>query len=245
MFCKGPTICFGARMNTNKFPECKAIFFDFGGTLDSDGEHWLDRFYELYEQAGLDVPRSEIKRAFYHADDLCCGDSRLTLLGLRPLMKFHVHLQFEALNLHDSNKEKELMETFCTKSEWFLRRNAGLLDRLKERYRLGLVSNFYGNVATVCAEAGLAESLEVILDSSQVGVSKPTPEIFRIGLKKLDLPAGQVIFVGDSYERDIVPSRELGMKTIWLKGPNPRMPANPGPVDTWITNLSELEALTS
>jgi hypothetical protein len=41
---------------------CKAILFDFGGTLDSDGEHWLDRVYALYETAGLEVAQPEIKR---------------------------------------------------------------------------------------------------------------------------------------------------------------------------------------
>jgi len=232
-------------INASKFRECKAILFDFGGTLDSDGEHWLDRFYALYEHFGLDVPRSEIKRAFYHADALCCNDSLVVSLGLRPLMKHHVHLQFAALNLEDHGKEKKLVEAFCNKSERFLLQNARLLGRVKNRYRLGLVSNFYGNVSILCEEAGLAESLDVILDSAQAGISKPHPEIFLTALGKLNLSPEQVVFIGDSYERDMVPARELGMKTIWMKGPNPRMPENAGPVDAWISSLSELEALIS
>lgn len=42
---------------------------------------------------------------------------------------------------------------------------------------------------------------------------------------------------------NIIPARDLGMKTIWLKGPNPRIPLNAGPVDAWISSLSELEVL--
>lgn len=228
-----------------KFRDCKAILFDFGGTLDSDGEHWLDRFYDLYESAGLQVPHAEIKRAFYHADEMCCLDSRVALEGLRSLMKYHVHLQFQALDLKDPSRENELMEAFCQKSEHFLKRNAWLLKRLKRRYRLGLVSNFYGNAAILCEEAGLGESLEVILDSNQIGVRKPDVEIFRTALFQLGLPPEEVIFVGDSYERDMIPSRELGMKTIWMKGPNPRIPDNGGPVDAWISSLPELEGLLS
>jgi len=83
----------------NSLSGCKAILFDFGGTLDSDGEHWLDRFYELYEMAGLDLPRHEIKRVFYSADERCCEDPRVNELGLRPLMGHHVHLQFLDLGL--------------------------------------------------------------------------------------------------------------------------------------------------
>ena len=232
-------------MDAGKFSTCKAMLFDFGGTLDSDGEHWLDRFYELYAEAGFHLPLSEIKRAFYYADDRCCSDPRINVLGLRPLMRHHVHLQFESLGMGNNGKGRELVESFCSRSEGFLRRNAHLLTRAKRRYRLGLVSNFYGNVAAVCREAGLAELLDVILDSTLVGVSKPDPAFFRLALEQLGLVPEEVIFIGDSYERDMIPTRELGMKTIWLKGPHPRIPLNAGPVDAWITSLSELEALIS
>lgn len=230
-------------MNSGKFRECEAILFDFGGTLDSDGEHWLDRFYALYEQMGLHIPQSDIKRVFYHADELCSSDPQVVSLGLRPLMERHIHLQFTSLNLVDGEIEKRMTEAFCERAEYFIRRNARLLHRIKDHYVLGLVSNFYGNVATLCEEAGLTEILDVILDSAQVGVGKPHPDIFRLALEGLKLPPEKVIYVGDSFERDMIPAREIGMKTIWLKGPNPRIPPNPGPVDASISMLSMLEEL--
>jgi putative hydrolase of the HAD superfamily len=216
---------------------------DFGGTLDSDGEHWLDRFYALYQEAGLAIPSSEIKRAFYRADETCWGNPGVVPMGLRPLMRYHVRHQFEILGLKKDGEEKKMVDAFCAKSEGFLRRNALLLGSLKGRYRLGLVSNFYGNVATLCQEAGLTKLFEVILDSARIGISKPDPEIFQTALRTLDLPAERVIFVGDSYERDMIPAGELGMKTIWLKGPNPRIPFQAPPVDAWISSLNELGAL--
>ena len=230
-------------MKTQDFFRCRAILFDFGGTLDSDGEHWLDRFYELYEQTGFDLPRDQIKRAFYNADQLCCSDPQVIPMGLRSLMKHHVSLQFAALNLKDLSKEEEIVDRFCVKTERALKRNANLLKRLKQVYRLGVISNFYGNVATLCEEAGLTDSLDVILDSIAIGVSKPDPEIFRIALRKFKVVPSQAIFVGDSYERDIIPARQLGVRTIWLKGPNPRIPENAGPADFEISSLMELEAI--
>lgn len=232
-------------MNPWKFRGCKAILFDFGGTLDSDGEHWLDRFYALYERVGLKIPPSEIKRAFYHADDRCSCDPEIISMGLRPLIKRHVYWQFLALSLTDNDRERNLVEGFCAKSEHFLSRNAPLLHRMRNRYRLGLVSNFYGNVATLCEEAGFAKAFDAIIDSALIGISKPNPEIFRAVLDRLRLPPSEAICVGDSFERDMIPSRELGMNTIWLKGPNPRMPENAGPVDVSISSLSELEVLIS
>ena len=93
-------------MSSKNFRDCKAVLFDFGGTLDSDGGHWLDRFYELYDQACLRVAKEEIKRAFYDADDICCEDPRVNSLGLRPLMNFHVHLQFKILGIKDPSAEQ-------------------------------------------------------------------------------------------------------------------------------------------
>ncbi len=230
-------------MEIMHFPHCKAIFMDFGGTLDSDGEHWLDRFYELYEQAEFDFPKAEIKRAFYAADRLCDKDPLVVSMGLRSLMKHHVHLQFATLNFKDPAKEKQIIERFCAKTERTPQRNAQLLRCLKPVYRLGVISNFYGNVAALCREASLADSLDVILDSATVGISKPDPEIFRIALRELNLVAAQAFFVGDSYERDIAPARKLGMKTIWLKGANSRIPENAERADFEISSLMELGSI--
>ena len=69
-------------MDRTKFRECEALLFDFGGTIDSDGEHWLDRFFALYEGEGLDFQRDEIKRAFYEADSACHADAGMPLRGL-------------------------------------------------------------------------------------------------------------------------------------------------------------------
>jgi putative hydrolase of the HAD superfamily len=230
-------------MNFAKFRRCRGILFDYGGTLDGDGEHWLDRFYELYREFGIHAPAEEIKKAFYFADENCYADPEVNDIGLKPLMKLHLRRQFEALKITGNGLAIEIADSFCRRSEQFMARNASLLSQLKDRYCLGLVSNFYGNVSVICREAGLAGSLEAVLDSTRFGSGKPDPGIFLEALRQLGLPPGDVAFVGDSYERDMIPARSLGMKTIWLKGPNPRKPPNAGPVDACITALTQLDGI--
>lgn len=232
-------------MKSKPFANCKAVLFDFGGTLDSDGEHWLDRFYELYGAADIDLPREEIKRAFYWADKACNNDPYVAGLGLRALMAHHVHLQFSVLNLRETLKEQTIVDRFCSKTEFVLQRNERLLGRLKPFFIFGVVSNFYGNLAVLCREAGLDKSLDVILDSSRIGISKPDPAIFALAVKELGVEPAETIFVGDSYERDMLPAGWLGIKTIWIKGPHCRLPEKPGPVDAEISTLTELEFLLS
>ncbi len=227
----------------DRFRHCRAVLLDFGGTLDSDGEHWLDRFYDLYPKTGLGVAQADIKRVFYQADQRCCRSAAVNAMGLRALMDHHVRLQLDALGLDSPQAAAFLVERFCDEIEYHLVRNALLLARLKRHFKLGVVSNFYGNVEVLCREFGLAPHLDVILDSIHVGLSKPDPAFFQEAARRLGIPGRQILFVGDSYDRDMVPARQAGMKTIWLKGPAPRLPDHPVAVDAWIHSLCELERL--
>jgi putative hydrolase of the HAD superfamily len=135
-----------------------------------------------------------------------------------------------------------MADRFCARSEKSLDRARRLLKRVKPSFRLGIVSNFYGNLSAVLKEAGLLDFLEVTVDSKRVGMRKPDPGIFLLALRHLGLSPNHVIFVGDSYERDIVPSGRLGMKTIWLRPSASDVPLEMKP-DALVSTLSEIEAL--
>lgn len=94
--------------------------------------------------------------------------------------------------------------------------SAELLRQLSHRYQLGVVSNFYGNLATVCHEVGLGSFLTIVVDSAQVGCLKPDPQIFRLALAGLKAEPAQTVFVGDSLPRDMAGARGVGMAHIWL-----------------------------
>ena len=64
-----------------------------------------------------------------------------------------------------------------------------VLKELSEKYPLVLVSNFYGNVETVLKDFGIDTYFKEIIESAVVGVSKPDPKIFSLGVEALGLPA--------------------------------------------------------
>src|SRR5689334_14843655 len=110
-----------------------AILFDFGGTLDSDGQHWLDRFYRIYEQIGLShIPQARIKEAFYWADAQLEKNPAIQKAGFREMMTQHVHHQFEKLALKDPTRESEAAMAFARPSEKILHRNRHLLEKLHQ-----------------------------------------------------------------------------------------------------------------
>ena len=70
----------------------------------------------------------------------------------------------------------------------------------------------------VLKDFGLDGFFSRIVESSVVGVRKPDPAIYRLGVEAMGLPAGQVLVVGDSFSKDVVPAKKVGCKVAWLKG---------------------------
>jgi putative hydrolase of the HAD superfamily len=219
-----------------------AVLLDFGGTLDGDGLHWLDRFQAIYAGCeGLAVSPLEIKNAFYEADRRLLADSAIGTCGFREMMRRHAMWQLRGLGLDDAGLAERLAEEFTGPAEEALRQNRPVLQRLRdEGYRLGVVSNFYGNVAALCEEAGLATLLDVIIDSAVIGLCKPDPGIFAAALSRLEVAAGEAVMVGDSFERDMRPARMLGIHTLWLAPGREVECPDPTLVDGVIRSLADL-----
>jgi HAD superfamily hydrolase (TIGR01509 family) len=95
-------------------------------------------------------------------------------------------------------------------------RNRPILGRLRKDYRLGVVSNFSGNLEPCLRELELRRYFSVVADSAVIGIAKPDPRIFTDALTQLDAPAARAWMVGDNFEADIRPACELGMRTCWL-----------------------------
>ncbi len=150
-----------------------------------------------------------------------------------------------ALAVGDPHAADRVADRFLADAHRHLRRNQALLERWRGRYRLGVVSNFYGNLETVCHNVAISPLLSVIVDSEQVGCSKPDPRIFATALDALGVAAADATFIGDSAARDMAGARALGMRHIWLTG-TPAPAAGPCcPGDAMIHSLAEAEALLS
>jgi putative hydrolase of the HAD superfamily len=219
------------------------LLFDFGGTLDASGVHWLTRFYALYPQVGLQVEPECIKEAFYCADAALPTYPEVSTWRFLPMMQAHVTAQLRHLGLPVETYLQPLAEGFWHAAAASLQTSVRVLRALRRRYTLGIISNFYGNVTTLCQECGLADLCDVIIDSAAVGVRKPDPQIFTLALRHLGRVPYTAAYVGDSFERDVLPARSAGLQTIWLRGQAPRPCPDPSAVDATLSSLEELPAL--
>ena len=214
------------------------LLFDFGGTLDADGLAWKTRFRQLYRSYGVDPADEVFDSAFYSADDALLGALPPTC-GLGETVERLTAGVSTGLGVADDRVTAHVARRFLEASLARLTVSARLLGHLRGRYRLGLVSNFYGNLDAVCAEAGIADLFHVIVDSTRVGITKPDPKIFRRATDAIGVEPADATFVGDSPSRDMAGARGLGMRHIWLTAEPSPSPCCPG--DRVIASLSGLE----
>ena len=225
--------------NSDSSADLAAILLDYGGTLDGDAQHWFDHFVRLYGEAGARIPYPALKEAFYAADAALARDADIRSFGLERMVRTHVDLQLQHHGADDPALAARLADAFIADTRAAWDRNRPMLQRLARRFRLGVVSNSYGNMPPLLAEADLAP-FEVVLDSALVGIAKPDPALYALAATRLGLPPATILHVGDSWERDVVPAHTVGMRTAWLARPEVTTPAEPAGV--WrLSSLLDLE----
>ena len=247
--------------------DIKGIIFDYGGTLDTRGDHWSEVLWQGYEHFGIGVADDEEvepgvsihKQAFrdayvygeralavnpivtpdFHFEDILREKLILELnfLAGKELLetgKDDAEKQAKLGNDSDASSESLLLSLsdseihqiavdmahyINAKTLDLLQENKQVLEHLKQAgYPMVLVSNFYGNINQVLKDAEIDGYFKEVIESAVVGVRKPNPAIFALGVCVLDLPASQVLVVGDTYGKDIIPAHKLGCHTLWIKG---------------------------
>jgi HAD superfamily hydrolase (TIGR01549 family) len=196
------------------WPGVRAVLFDFGGTLDAEGVPWKERFFRLWREESGGIARARFEPAFYAADDALVGavPADLPLAQTASRLARGIAQRLGA----DSPAAERVAGRFLEETRACLAESAAVLARLAGSFRLGVVSNFYGNLGAVCEESGLAPHLSAAIDSACVGFTKPDPKIFRAALAAIGAEPAATLFVGDSLERDMVGARSLGMPHVRL-----------------------------
>lgn len=203
--------------------DIKGIIFDYGGTIDTNGIHWAEVIREQYNNARCDIEKKLFRKAYIH------GERTLAIKPIikpsdtfRILLKKKIAIQFDYLRTEHSatltNEQQEIVSEGCYKKVLdTLATTRHIIEELSKQYPLVLVTNFYGNMPVVLEEFRLSSYFTNIIESSIVGIRKPDPALFALGVKALNRPAENTVVIGDSYRKDIFPANSINCKTVWLK----------------------------
>ncbi len=206
----------------------KGYIFDYGGTLDTAGCHWGMKIWHAYEQLEVPIAEGLYREAYVYAERrLACSHVVLPDFSFRQVLDEKLKLQLAYLSDKGSLRigsdrlstlHQQLLQHLYEDVGHTVSRSRRVLQHLHERFPLALVSNFYGNMTTVLREFSLLPLFSAVIESAVVGVRKPDERIFKMGVQALRLEPGEVVVVGDSYDKDILPAHAIGCQTVWLRG---------------------------
>jgi len=218
----------------------RALLFDFGGTLDDDGIHWPLRFHIAYQAAGGSLGRREFEALFNTTDKDLSALPGIASMGLKAAIAAQTALLVERLPDGARIDVVKIIGKLYADALATATRNKPMLERLKQRFKLGVVSNFTGNLEPCLRDVGLLPLFDALADSALVGTEKPDPVIFNVALKDLGVAAADAWMIGDNPEADIRPATGLGMRTIWLAPLRRPLPQGLAPTHR-VERLTEIE----
>lgn len=204
----------------------KGIIFDYGGTIDSRGVHWSEIIRDGYQSAQIDIDKESFRECYVFAErELARVRHILPHHNFFDLLLIKMRIELGYLAEHDKissdtveEKAREVAEYCYEQARECIEEARPTLEALAARYPMVLVSNFYGNVESVLEDFDLRRYFGAIVESAVVGVRKPDPRIFSLGVEALGLEAEDVLVIGDSYRKDIVPAESIGCRVLWIKG---------------------------
>jgi putative hydrolase of the HAD superfamily len=209
-------------MSSMKTSSIKAVLFDFGGVFTDSPFTAVQKF-----GAGIGLPEGEIMELVFgsYARD---GDH-----PWHKLERGEISLESTREHILTAGRERgvdvDIYALFAKIAE-----NSGGSDireplvkkvqMLKnEDYRLGIVTNNVKEFADgwrSLLSVPVDDLFEFVVDSSDVGVRKPDPEIFHLAAAKLPGVELQEMLFLDDYQANLNAASKLGMQTI-LVGEDP------------------------
>jgi len=226
----------------------RGILIDYGGTIDTNGKHWANVIWEAYVNAEVAIDKAQFMEAYAYGEKA---------LAINPIiqpehtfydvLRLKLRQQFNFLGIPATLDQKiEEIASICmdlVKETIALAKPT--LSMLSATYPMVLVSNFYGNIHAVLADLGILGYFTDIVESAVVGIRKPDPGIYRLGVERIGLKAEECVVIGDSYKKDIVSGKTVGCKTIWIDVEGfeeDLLGAGTGAADIQITDFAQVPA---
>ena len=205
----------------------RAVFFDAGHTLLYAHPDLGTIYAETTSAFGLRLPPAAFVKAFKpafaegvrlqaadgHASDaqdlkMWRGITAAIHRSVPELSKLPFDPWFEAL-----------WAAFGDPKSWRLYDDVEpTLRSFRERgLKLGVVSNWDSRLRGIADGLGLCDLVDFLVISSEAGVRKPDPGIFRVALEKAGVRPEEAVHVGDLAEEDVEGARRAGIRGVLIE----------------------------
>ena len=214
----------------------EAVFLDFFGTLVK----WAPDAEEMQRDAaaaeGLAVDPAAVARAYPTANAYMNEENARARIAARSRegrARFFAEYERRLLVAAGYDVELALAGRIWARVQATQKELAPFDDAIpalralrEDGLKLGVVSNMGLELASILVHLGLAAHLDHWMSSEEAGVAKPHAAIFRAALDQAGVRANAALFVGDSYESDVLGAQDAGMwAALLLRDPDAAPPA--------------------
>ncbi len=180
------------------------VFFDLGYTLiNEDGAAFgrLQQVCDALGELGVDTEVAKLVKSLEEAS--AHYDPSPFVSVLKQLIPDPKHQDF----VRKSGRYPKELEKPYPDAE-------PLLVSLAGKYQLGVIANQPDGTEARLKDYGLLSFFSVCISSTELGIAKPDPEIFRVALSKAGCRPEEAVMIGDRIDNDIKPAKALGMQTV-------------------------------
>ena len=159
----------------------KAYIFDYGGTLDTRGNHWGRVIWHAYERADIPVSWEQYREAYVYAERTLGRNPIVTpTWTFKKLLDVKLRLQMEYLFTKGywtadkklfTTTQLSLLDDLYTQVREVTAESRQVLEQIN--MPMVLVSNFYGNINVVLQEFRMDHLFLNVIESAVVGIRKP------------------------------------------------------------------------
>jgi HAD superfamily hydrolase (TIGR01509 family) len=207
-----------------------------------DGVRWSVRFHAAYARGGGRLAFEAFEPLFSLSDRRLETHAGIRALGLRGMIEAQVAILCTLLPDGSLMDVRGIADRVHADAMGMIARNRPILAALRAHYRLGVVSNFTGNLVPCLEELALADLFDAVTDSGVLGIAKPDPVPFTTTLEALGPSPDRAWMVGDNFHADIRPAQQLGMRTVWLAPADRPLPTGDPPTAR-IESLAQLPGI--
>ncbi|MCH4207840.1 MAG: HAD family hydrolase [Solobacterium sp.] len=189
----------------------KGILFDFDGTLSNrvESAYFMYRYLVHCLKPEMDIHSPEFEAIVQKCmlwDEFGTINKRHVLNKLKENYCPDMDVEKWAVDWYEIFPEYQVEQPDCYR----------VLEELKQKYRLGVVSNGDGpSQAAKIDMLDLRKYFETVIISHDFGVDKPDVSIYDAAAKALGLKPEECAFIGDTFATDILGAVNAGMKPIW------------------------------
>jgi putative hydrolase of the HAD superfamily len=202
----------------------QAVFFDAGYTLLCMDPDQPTIFVRVCSELGIELDHARFAEGVERANTMLAPRHPREVpvpFSQESVDRFwtdynRILLSVCARNPRDPDKAELVYRAFTAAITWRIYDEVhGVLHKLRSQgVRLGIISNWTGDLEEVMTRVGLRESFDFVLDSARLGYEKPHGQIFNEALRRARVEPSLALHVGDSPDHDVDGALAAGLRAV-------------------------------